>query len=288
MSQPKICLITPSYAPDFERCKLLSETKNIHNRSELKHYIVVDKNDFALFNQLKKSDTVIITKEELLPNWLVKMPFFNKKNIWFNWKGLPVRGWLVQQLIKLAIAEYIEEEVLVFADSDVFFIRDFDLNRFIKEDKVRFFAQPDQVNIDNPHLPRWYYDASNLLNLEKPQFPVSNYMGQLVFWRKDNVIKLHRHLEQKNHRPWIEAICANWNVSEYILYGVFVEQILKDTSGHYIDNCDLCHNYWEEESLHTNQLQNFFANISSESIAAMLSAKADIPIANYSHLLQSF
>ncbi len=285
MLKPKICLVTPSYAPDFERCKLLVDSVKRYSNTPLKHYIVVDREDLSLFQQLSDSETIVLAKEELLPKWIVKVPFFTKKNIWFSYKTLPVRGWLVQQLIKLGIAEYIPEDILVFADSDVFFVRDFDLSCFIKDDKVRFFAQPGKVNPEAPHLPGWYFDASKLLNLAPPQFPVSNYMGQLIFWRKDNVLQLHQYLEQKNHKHWVETICANWNVSEYILYGVFVEQILQEHSGHYIDDRDLCHNYWQEQPLQTNQLQEFFASIRQESIAAMLSAKANIPVATYGHFL---
>ena len=285
MLEPKICLVTPSYAPDFERCKLLVNSVKRYSTATLKHYIVVDREDISLFQELSSPETIIIAKEELLPNWIVKLPFFTRKNLWFSWKTLPVRGWLVQQLIKLGIAEYISEDILVFADSDVFFVRNFDLNCFIQDDKVRFFAQPGKVNPEDPHLPGWYFDASKLLNLAPPEFPVANYMGQLIFWRKDNVLQLHRHLEQKNHKHWMETICANWNVSEYILYGVFVEQVLQENSGHYIDERDLCHNYWQEQPLQTNQLQEFFSSIRQESIAAMLSAKANIPVANYGHFL---
>lgn len=285
MSQSQICLVTPSYAPDFARCQLLTETIARYNRSPFNHYIIVDRQDLALFKQLENQNTVVIPKEELLPKWLVKIPFFTKKNIWFSWKTLPVRGWLVQQLIKLAIAEYVSEDIIVFADSDVFFVRDFDLNHFVKEDKVRFFAQPNQIKDRYEFLAKWYFDASDLLNIEEPQFPTTNYMGQLVFWRKDNVIKLHRHLEQESRRSWVETICANWNVSEYILYGVFIEQVLKDASGHYFDSCDLCHNYWEEQSLQSDRLQDFFDGIESNRIAAMLSAKAGIPVESYHHLV---
>jgi hypothetical protein len=285
MSSKKICLITPSYAPDFERCQLLVKSIDRYNLAPFLHYIIVDRQDYSLFNSLKNQNTLILIKEELLPKWLFKIPLFTKKNIWFSWKTLPVRGWLVQQLIKLGISEYINEDVLVFADSDVFFIKEFNLNNFIKKDLVRFFVQNQRVTLDSPYLPRWYYDASKLLGLDEPRFPANNYMGQLIFWRKDNVLQLHRYLEKQNQKSWIETICANWNVSEYILYGVFVERILQEKSGHYFDEDDLCHNYWEEHSLHENQIKDFLTNIPPDTISAMLSAKANIPVSSYKNLI---
>ncbi len=282
------CIITPSYAPDFERCRLLSESIKQFSSSTLKHYLVVDRRDYLLFSQLKNQFTTIINKEDILPWWIFQIPIFTKKNIWFSLKTLPVRGWLIQQLIKLAIAKHIDEEVLIFADSDVFFMRPFDLQQYITDDgRVRFFREPDTVLENNNHLPRWYYDASNLLALDAPQFPVSNYMGQLVFWQKKNVLKLHQYLEKTHQKGWIEVLCNQWNFSEYILYGVFVEKILKETSGHYFDSQDLCLNYWEEELMSEPELKQFFAHLTSKHIAVMLSAKAGIPINKYKQYINT-
>lgn len=284
MSQ-KICLVTPSYAPDFERCQLLVNSIGQYSSSAFKHYIVVDRQDYRLFRTLANDNTLILNKEDLLPKWIVKVPLFTKKNIWFSWKTLPLRGWLVQQLIKLSVANYVAEDVLVFADSDVFFIRQFDLRDYIKGDRVRFFCEPHRVSADNSDLARWYYDASKLLRLEPPHFPANNYMGQLVFWRRNNVLELHRYLEATNNRNWIEVICANWHVSEYILYGVFVEKVLQEQSGHYWDDGDLCHNYWQETPMSQAELVEFLDNVASERIAMMISAKAQMPVSSYAELL---
>ncbi|MEM8829276.1 MAG: DUF6492 family protein [Cyanobacteria bacterium P01_G01_bin.19] len=288
MDNKSCCIITPSYAPDFERCRLLSESIAQFSTSNLNHYIIVDRRDSLLFNQLKNQHTTIINKEDILPWWIFQIPTFTKKNIWFSLKTLPVRGWLIQQLIKLAIAKYIKEEVLIFADSDVFFIRPFDFRQYISEDgEIRFFREPDVVLENNRHLPRWYYDASDLLAIDAPQFPVANYMGQLVFWKKKNVLKLHQYLEKIHQKRWIEVLCNQWNFSEYILYGVFVEKNLKETSGHYFDSQDLCLNYWEEEPMSESEIKQFFANVTSKHIAVMLSAKAGISIDKYQQYISA-
>lgn len=287
MNHQTCCIITPSYALDFERCRLLSETIAQFSRTSFNHYIIVDRRDYSLFSQLQNFRTQIITKEEILPWWIFQIPFLKKKNIWFSLKTLPVRGWLIQQLIKLAIAKYINEEILVFADSDVFFVRPFDLQDYINSNhEVRFFCEPNAVLINNKHLPPWYYDASNLLKINPPEFPASNYMGQLIFWRKTNVLKLHQYLEETHQKGWIETLCNQWNFSEYILYGVFVEKILQETSGHYFDSQDFCLNYWEEEPMSEQQLQDFLAKVTPEHIAVMLSAKADIPVSKYQQYIQ--
>jgi hypothetical protein len=285
MSKLKFCLVTPSYAPDFQRCWLLSKSIEQFALSRFTHYIIVDQQDYSLFTKLKNSYTEIIAKEEILPWWLNKLPFFTKKNLWLSWKSLPVRGWLLQQLIKLAIANYIEEEILVFADSDVTFIRPFDFHQYLQGERVRFFSEPDSVKIDDNHLPQWYSHASRLLDTRFPKFPVSNYMSQLIFWRRNNVLQLHNFLEQTYQRNWIETLCNSWHLSEYILYGVFIEQVIKGNSGHYLDHQDICHNYWLEKPMSNQELKKFFAEIKHHQIATMISAKANIPVDNYLNLV---
>ena len=53
-------IVTPSYAPDFERCKMLCQSVDKYVSSYTKHVIIVDKNDQRLFNQLKTEKTEII------------------------------------------------------------------------------------------------------------------------------------------------------------------------------------------------------------------------------------
>ena len=52
-----------------------------------------------------------------------------RRHIWLSFRTPPLRGWHVQQMRRIAIAEMAEEDVLVFCDSDVFFVRPFELCR---------------------------------------------------------------------------------------------------------------------------------------------------------------
>jgi Family of unknown function (DUF6492) len=57
-------IITPSYAPDFERCRLLCQSIEQFVSPPVHHYIVVDQADWALFQSLAGANTSILTKEE--------------------------------------------------------------------------------------------------------------------------------------------------------------------------------------------------------------------------------
>ena len=73
----------------------------------------------------------------------------------------------------------------------------------------------------------------------------SDYVGQLISWRRSNLVALHRHIEQTQGRAWHVAVSRSLDISEYILYGSFVEHVLGDErNGHFYESVDLCHCCW--------------------------------------------
>ncbi|WAL61473.1 DUF6492 family protein [Thermocoleostomius sinensis] len=272
MTTFRFSLITPSYKPDFERCQLLCRSIEKFAQTAINHYIVVDRQDLALFRQLQGAQTHIVTKEEIVPWWIKRLP---RVNAWLNFRGLPIRGWILQQIIKLAMAETITDEVLVFIDSDVFFIRPFNLEDiFIQDDKVRLF----RIAQRSP-FPEYEKTAIELLGI--PAIPSNKYIGQIVSWKRDNVLKLHRHIEAVSGKHWIAAVASHWHLSEYVLYGAFVDYILQEQAGHYYDEGAYCLGYWKDVPLSKPQLEEFCQRIQPEHIAVMVSAKAGMTPDDY-------
>ncbi len=278
MNNQNCCIITPSYAPDFERCRLLSETITQFHQSPINHYIIVDQKDYRLFSQLKKVNTEIMTVESVLPWWIKKIPLL--KNGWFSFKTLPIRNWIIQQLVKLSIAQYISENVLIFVDSDNAFIRPFDSKNFIVDRRVRLYREPDVITADS-ELALWPNVACDLLKLPKPVFPAPNYIGNVITWKRENVFKLYQYLETIYNRDWIKTIVSFWHLSEYFVYGIFVDQVLGEQSGHYYDPFNRCHEYWTPKSLSDQQIQEFFSGVAPNHLYVMISAKAGIPVNRY-------
>jgi hypothetical protein len=286
MNQYSFCLITPSYAPDFERCQLLCESVQQFVSPAVKHYIIVDRSDVALFKRLRSPHTEIIPKEAILPWWIKKL-FLPQYNLWLSFKTLPMRGWLIQQIVKLAIAQHIQEDVLIFVDSDVAFIRPFELESLIVEGKVRCYRELNSIPLDmsEGHYD-WYQKACRLLNLPLVTFPASDYISQMVTWRRENVLKLQGAIENCSGKSWIEA-CGNlWNISEYVLYGIFVDYVLGEQSGHYFDDRHLCHHYWLQQEMSKEQFQAFLAKMQPYQSAVMISAKANMSVSQYRDLLR--
>ena len=292
MSQLELCLITPSYRADFGRCRLLARSIDRFVEESIHHYIVVDSQDLSLFQQLKSPNRTIITVESILPWWIQKIPILN--NGWFSFKTLPIRNWLVQQIVKLEIANHLREDVLVFVDSDVFFIKPFERQLFIRNDEVRLQRvsfNPSSVSQLKTRI-NWCNSATYLLGL--PSFkkfnrenPLINYVGNLVTWRRNNVLLLHQHIERVTQKSWLEAIANSWYFSEYMLYGIFIERILKERSDHYWDCQPVSHEYWGTTPLTLEQLQQFKKKMNPQCIAIMISAKSKTPIDTYAPLIDA-
>jgi Family of unknown function (DUF6492) len=180
MKAVDFAIITPSYAPDFQRCQLLSWSIEQFISPPVTHYIIVDRRDLDLFRQLQKPNTEIITVESVLPSWIVKFPFV--QNGWFSFKTFPVRNWLLQQIVKIEVSRQINRDVLVFVDSDVAFIRPFNFQNFIQEDRVRFFRIPDEDNTEMHN--RWSQSATRLLGLPAMDYAGARYVGNAITWRR--------------------------------------------------------------------------------------------------------
>jgi hypothetical protein len=153
-----------------------------------------------------------------------------------------VRGWIMQQLTKLSASAATQAEHLVFVDSDLVFLRPLDADSILRGDRLRLHRVPGDGNRGR-HL-RWHHRAARLLG-ETPRYFGSDYIGQLVTWRRSRLVDLQRHVETVQGRPWQECVAVSLEFSEYILYGVFCEAVLGlEASGHFPLETDLCHCCW--------------------------------------------
>jgi hypothetical protein len=280
MKTPQFALITPSYTPDFERCKLLAWSVQQFCQTPVTHYIIVTRKDFPLFKQLQGPNTEVITVDSVLPKWLIKLPFI--KNGWLSLKTPPIRNWVVQQLVKISVGQHISQDVMTFVDSDLTFIRPFNLQNFVQDSQVRLFRV--DVDRERPVTP-WEKSAAKLLDL--PVKPIPYYIGGIVTWKRDNLLQMHRHIEQVSGRDFVETLCYSWELSEYILYGAFVEFVLQENSGHFWDDRPICMEYWNPVGLSDENLVDFFQDINAEHIAVMISAKANISPHRYQALIEA-
>ena len=102
---------------------------------------------------------------------------------------------------------------------------------------------------------RWQVVAAKLLGIAPQQDFDINYIGNLVCWRRANVLAMLQRIEALYGQPWQRRIAGLNSFSEYILYGIFVDRLLGADSGHWYDPVVRNLNYWQTTPLNTVGLQ---------------------------------
>jgi Family of unknown function (DUF6492) len=278
--------ITPSYAGDFERFRLLAESLDEMATGNWCHYVLTADHDYALFKPFEGPRRKVIPDSALLPTWLrsSRKPFDrSNRRIWFSTHPLhlvwPMSGWHVQQLRKMLIARHVEEPVLVFADSDSIMIRRFGHERLLKNGLLRLYANPSGIvrgGKNTLHL-QWVRQSADVLGIEPEALPATNYIANLVTWRRDHALSMLEHIEKKHGRDIVSAMGRYKTFSEYQIYGSFVERILKPKDQP-ADSFELTLTHWGLDHSENWSMDAFMATLSPDQVAIAIQSFIKIPI----------
>jgi Family of unknown function (DUF6492) len=286
---PTVAFVTISYGPDRDRCALLRRSMEVFAPTA-EHWVVVEGPDLPLFRSLQDARTTLVTTEEVLPLWLRRMNLRRvglRSSIWLQARGRPVRGWLVQQLAKLAVSEQLTADVVVFADSDVVLMRPFNSASVVGPDgRMRLYAHPDAIDERLPNHVRWHRSAERLLGVEPIDFPMPDYIAALVPWKRENAAALLARIEATTGRHWLRAVAAASDVSEYVLYGRFVAEVLGEDAGQFVTSSPLCRDYTATAPLSDGELAAFIDGVVPGEIAISITAKAGMRPADYVEMLE--
>ncbi|KQZ79051.1 hypothetical protein ASD64_11840 [Mesorhizobium sp. Root157] len=270
IAAPSAAIVTASYAPDLERCRLLCETLDRYVTGTSHHYLLVEQRDVALFRQLEGRHRTVVDEKDILPRWLRALrdplSLFNRR-IWLSLRTKPLRGWHVQQLRRIAIAAHIIEDVLVYCDSDVAFLKPFDCGAFWRDGKVRLFRRDHAFARSVPEEHQtWSRNAGKLLGIAAPSVSPHDYISTLVAWRRKSVTAMCAHIEQVQGRDWVEAMGADRRFSECLVYGRFVDEVLGGTD-HFHGAEEFCRVHWTGEALSDDAFRAFVAAMTPEQVA---------------------
>ena len=272
----RIAVITKSFAPDFELCVALNRSVLDNAPDTVQHHIIVPRPDLKLFGRLASARTHIRCDADLLPRAFVRVPF---SNITVNLRRPfpPVRGWIQQQVIKLAAVAASEDDVVLIADSDVEFVRRFTAEMFVRDGKVRFFCKPNHVDKRLPRHMTWHRVARALLGLPPAEPPYPDYISSLVAWDPMIVRRMLARVAATTGRPWPTAIAGQIDFSECVLYGVFVDGVSGAPANSFASDDPLCLLYWEHAPLNLDGAALFIRGIRPTDIAAMIPSKSRTP-----------
>ncbi|MBA8877129.1 DUF6492 family protein [Phyllobacterium myrsinacearum] len=266
----KTAIVTASYAPDFERCKLLCETIDRFVTGYTRHYILVEHRDVPLFRQLEGPRRIVVDENDLLPAWIKPFPdplSFGRRRIWLSPRTMPLRGWHVQQFRRIAIAAHADDDAFFYVDSDVVFLRPFDCGSNWHGDILRLFRRDGDLLRPAAGDQRiWSEEAGRLLGIEPVSPAGHDYIGTLIAWRRDALLSMCSHIEKLSGRHWIAAIGRQRRFSECMIYGRYADEVLM-TSGHYHDNAEFCRVFWVAPAPTEEEFLAFVEAMTSEQVA---------------------
>lgn len=263
-------MITPSYGPDFERCKILCRSIDICVPDDVQHVLIVDRRDRAVFSSLQSKRRRILVVEDMLPWWIRRIPL--ARRWWLNLSGKPIRNWVLQQIVKIQAAATVDADAVLFLDSDVAFVRPFSPHQLERNGKVALSC----VAFTDPQHTRWLQNAAAMVGVPGDKHDI-NYVGNFVSWRRDVARALVNHLGGIRNRHWIREFASHWQVSEYMVYGTFVEQVIgMDTAGHFPAAMPLIHLSWGYDLAKVAGVEDFFGALAPNHVAIMIHSKDGI------------
>jgi Family of unknown function (DUF6492) len=263
----EVCLITISYRGDFELARELCDSIDRFADPDIEHVLVVPRSDLSLFSPLATGSRRLIAKEDVLPNGYTRLPlphqialghFYKRliREIWWGPTGL-VRGWIVQQIVKLSAPAITRRDVIVFADSDIVLVRPVSASLFTDGIGVRLYRVPGATADSSMHQ-KWHMVSAHLLGIDAEPYFGADYIGHLVTLRRDVILQLQARLTAIADERWDKIIAREKAFSEYILYGIFAEHVLGlQHCGHFFTSQDLVHASWHYPFNTTSGLEEF-------------------------------
>jgi hypothetical protein len=250
-----IAIVTPSFARDFAACCNLNESV-VRFFPSARHYVIVDSRDVPLFRRLETSHTVVAAVEDVIPKGYFKLP--RSKKWWVSLPAMvPAKGWLIQQLVKLSVADRLSEGVLVNVDSDVSFIRPVDASLFVREGRTRLYRLPGGIRPGMDHV-RWHAAVCRLLGVEPDRVPMDDYVGNIISWNRDIVLEVRARIEAVTGQPWHVAFTRGRTVSEYLAYGLYLAKVKGGSDTRvWLDERPWCHTYWGPTALAESEVDAF-------------------------------
>ena len=267
-------LITPSWLPDIERCRQLIVSAEDHTEGFTGHFVLVDAQDEKAFRNIAGSQVEIVVKESLLPTWLHQSSLNRKW--WWSLRAFPVRGWILQQVTKIAITQVLDADACCFVDSDTQFVRPFLADSLWQGDSLKFFRNERKPHFHKSKRYRnWYGFAAKQFGLGGELQLDGSYIAQLTTMRKDCVGEMLAQIEQHHQRDWMDVLLRSVDFSEFILYGVFIDACTEDNR-HEADAKGFCHSSWLYDIESEADIEQFVKNIDPAHVAVHLQSNLNL------------
>jgi hypothetical protein len=273
----ELAVITPSFRGDLEMFGYLHRSVQELTPPDTIHHVFVPLRDKPLFARYEGPRCRIRTSSEVLPRRYIRVgrgdSYVDARRPW-----PPVRGWITQQAIKLAAAAQLDADVVLIADSDVVLVRPVRADRFIVDGQRRLYREEQAVTPDMERHVIWHRVARELFGLPlAPPPPLPDYVSSFNFWDPAAVRALQQRITETTGRDWLDAFTAQLHISEFMLYGVFIDEVYSSAGARPVADTAVCHNTWQRTPMELDEALAFAERLPADAVAMMISAKSRTP-----------
>ncbi|MFI7701651.1 DUF6492 family protein [Nonomuraea sp. NPDC049480] len=270
-----LAVVTPTYGPDRELFAHLHRSVLAYTSEDTVHHVIVSSADRPRFASFEGPRCRLWTYAEVLPRRIVPVP---RAGFWIDpirpWP--PLRGWVAQQVVKIAVTARLDAKVVLVVDSDVVLIREATPDLFIEDGQVSLYRVADGVHESMTDHVTWHRVARELLGVPGPApLPLPDYVSSLTCWDPAIVRAMQRRITEVTGRDWLAAFTSYLQVSEFIVYGVFVEDVLGASPP--VNNA-ICHSRWDRVPLDQPGAVAFADRLPAAAVGMMISAKSRTPM----------
>jgi hypothetical protein len=279
LSEPQANLITCSFRGDLDVCRMLCESIDRFVPETIPHSLYVPRADLPLFADLASSRRMVAAQEDLLPRWFVKLPLpspewrrrlhLPRRNMYVTPYSPLVRGWIAQQIMKIAASARASAEIVAHVDSDNVFIRPLTLEQLAPTGRVRIYRNAEMVPLETHRV--WHEAAGKLLGLPPSRFYGAEYINPFVVWRRSIVRGMIERIESVAGRDWRIVLARTPHFAEYVIYGAYAEQIVGlEEAGLIPQDFTLCHARWGDEFEGEGDIQAFIDTLEPWHVTSLI------------------
>jgi hypothetical protein len=282
----ELAIITPAFSSHLPLLEISAEGVDRYCEQQIKHYIIVSGREYPLFRHLDGTRRRVISVEDVVPLPVFRLPLLVKgREVWvLDWHR-PVRGWILQQIIKLCAPEITDADIIVLLDTDVFFVRAFSLESLVRDGRVRLWREPGAGTLE--YQMAWNRTASKLLGLPTRNYYGADFEGNLISWRRDVTLEMRARIAAVSGAHWLRSVVCDKRLSEYQLYGVFVQEVLgAQDVRHLPSNDELCLASWRLEEA-GDRRQLLAKHLQPYHVAVNIQSNLHLPMAEVRQLVDA-
>lgn len=297
-----VAILTPSFRPDFDRLVRLHKSIIEFTDDSVLHHVIVPRRDVALFRSLAAPRMRVWAEADFLPAGFVatdgvaatikKVRFlpaklrFSALNVRRPWP--PIRGWVLQQLLKLSASTKLDVDAVVIIDSDVALLRPMPAETFFKDGAVRTYEKPGAITPGMHRHLIWTRAAHSLLGLPAPGSMVHpDYVAGIISWDPHLVAGCLARIEEVSGKPWAAVVGSQLHFSEFILYGTYVSHFGNPQQRSFTQPTTLCHSYWDTAPLTGPRVEEFIAGFGELDVAVHIQSNSATNDKTTEHVLES-